>query len=70
MLITEAVLTEVGNALAGIDRDAAATFVRECYRASQVEVKLLGELAAIEERRRAAQQGVADDRSPSAPARR
>jgi hypothetical protein len=28
------------------------------------------ELAAIEERRRAAQQGVADDRSPSAPARR
>jgi predicted nucleic acid-binding protein len=36
--ITEAILTEVGNALSAIDRVAAVTFIRQCYRTSNMRV--------------------------------
>ena len=36
--ITEAVLVEVGNALADIDRQAAVTFIRQCYQTENIRV--------------------------------
>ena len=38
MWITEAVLIEVGNALAARDRDAAGQFIRNCYRTPNMQV--------------------------------
>lgn len=35
---TEAILTEVGNALSGINRMAAVAFIRQCYRTSNMRV--------------------------------
>ncbi len=36
--MTEAVLVEVGNALAAFDREAAARFIRKCYRTPNIKV--------------------------------
>ena len=36
--VTEAVLVEVGNALAAFDRTAAARFIRQCYRTPNIRV--------------------------------
>ncbi len=36
--VTEAILVEVGNALAAHDREAAARFVRLCYQTPNIEV--------------------------------
>ena len=36
--VTEAILVEVGNALAAYDREAAARFIRQCYQTSNIEV--------------------------------
>jgi len=36
--ITEAVLTEVGNALAKVNRSAAVTFINSCYMTTNVKV--------------------------------
>lgn len=36
--VTEAVLVEVGNALAAFDREAAARFIQQCYRTPNIRV--------------------------------
>ncbi|BAC90370.1 type II toxin-antitoxin system VapC family toxin [Gloeobacter violaceus] len=36
--VTQAVLTEVGNALSGIDRSAAVQFIEQCYQTVNVRV--------------------------------
>lgn len=36
--ITEAILTEVGNALSSVDRKAADQFIQQCYRISNIKV--------------------------------
>lgn len=36
--ITEAILTEVGNAFSRIDRKAADQFIQQCYRISNIKV--------------------------------
>jgi hypothetical protein len=38
VVITEAVLTEIGNALSGRLRGPAAVFIRRCYAAPHVTV--------------------------------
>ncbi|MEM7353381.1 MAG: PIN domain-containing protein [Acidobacteriota bacterium] len=36
--VTEAVLVEVGNACSTLDREAAAAFIRQCYRTENIRV--------------------------------
>jgi hypothetical protein len=36
--ITEAILVEIGNALSGFDRTAAAQFIQQCYHTDNVHV--------------------------------
>jgi uncharacterized protein len=38
VLVTEAVLTELGNALSVIDRPAAIQFIDQCYQTSNIRV--------------------------------
>ncbi len=39
--VTEAVLVEVGNALAAYDREAATRFIRQCYKTPNIRVVTL-----------------------------
>ncbi len=36
--VTEAILVEVGNALAAFEREAATQFIRQCYRTPNIKV--------------------------------
>lgn len=36
--VTEAVLTEVGNALSAVNRDAAVRFIQQCYHTANIRV--------------------------------
>ena len=38
VLVTEAILTELGNALSVIDRPAAVQFINQCYQTSNIRV--------------------------------
>jgi predicted nucleic acid-binding protein len=40
--VTEAVLAEIGDGLAGIDRAGAARFIRQCYTTSNIHVVEIG----------------------------
>ncbi|MEN9521503.1 MAG: hypothetical protein RLZZ381_4091, partial [Cyanobacteriota bacterium] len=36
--LTEAILVEVGNALSAINRQAATTFIQQCYKTPNIKV--------------------------------